>query len=263
MLLSSVVIVLREVLEAALLISIFLVFSHLLKISRKWLLTAFIFGIAGATFYAAEIETISQLLDGVGQELTNALLQLFVALLLIAFNTAIIFYQDNPIKYNRLLYGFLICSVILAITREGSEILLYIYGFFYAPKQLYSVLAGSFIGAGIGFSIGIILYYLLTNISRSRLILTGVSIVTLICAGMVSQAIQQFIQADILPSRQPLWDTSSWLPEESVTGQLLYALIGYEATPSPIQVIFYFSSIVIMLSLAAVAMWRHKPSATQ
>ncbi|PKM10704.1 MAG: iron permease [Gammaproteobacteria bacterium HGW-Gammaproteobacteria-3] len=263
MLLNSVVIILREVLEAALLISLFLIFSHLLNISRSWLIRGVVLGMCSALIYAYHTEPISQWLDGAGQELTNAALELCVAVLLLVFNTRIIFHRQGAKKNPALTYSLLMFCVILVITREGSEMLLYLYGFTYVPRQFELALIGSVIGAGIGLSISIILYYLLGNLPTSLLAPTGVVIMTLISGGMVSQATKEFIQADILPSQQPLWDSSSWLAEDSVTGQLLYALIGYEATPGLIQVLFYSSSLIIMALVVTVVLWRGNATDSQ
>jgi high-affinity iron transporter len=49
-------------------------------------------------------------------------------------------------------------------------------------------------------------------------------------------------------SQYPLWDTSEWISERSITGQMLYALLGYEATPTPIQAAAYLIAIVFTLA---------------
>ncbi len=64
---------------------------------------------------------------------------------------------------------------------------------------------------------------------------------------MISQAALLLIQADWLPAQLPLWDTSAWLAEQSFTGMLLYALIGYEATPTAIQAACYFGGLLLLL----------------
>jgi high-affinity iron transporter len=56
---------------------------------------------------------------------------------------------------------------------------------------------------------------------------------------MASQAIVLLNQADWLPFSPIAWDTNNLLSEASVIGQLAYALIGYEATPSLMQVLAY------------------------
>ncbi len=256
MLLSSVIIILREVLEAALIISVFQAFSHLLEISRRWMVRAFFIGGAGAMIYAFNINQISELMDGIGQELTNATLHLLIYMLLALFNVMAIFQWKGNKKVNGILFACILASVVLAIIREGSEILLFLYGFVYVPDQMPAVLIGGTIGAGIGFSIGIIFYYLFVNCPDAKLLPLGIFIIILIGAGMVSQATQQLIQADLLPSQRPLWDSSEWMSEDSVVGQLFYVLMGYESTPTPLQVIFYLSSITIMMLLAGFALLR-------
>ncbi len=54
------------------------------------------------------------------------------------------------------------------------------------------------------------------------------------------------IQADYLPDGQ-LWDSSAFLPEDGLLGQLLYAMVGYEASPAPVQVAIYLLSLSLML----------------
>jgi len=80
--------------------------------------------------------------------------------------------------------------------------------------------------------------------------IVGLGLLSLVAAGMLSQAVLLLIQADWLPSQLPLWDTSEWLSENSVTGQLLYALIGYEATPTALQAFFYFGGLLLFLVVA-------------
>ena len=83
MLLTSVIIVLREVLEAALLISILLALSSVLGLSRRWLGWSLVFGMAGAIIYSLGVAAISDWFDGVGQEVTSAALQFLIYLLLL------------------------------------------------------------------------------------------------------------------------------------------------------------------------------------
>ena len=62
---------------------------------------------------------------------------------------------------------------------------------------------------------------------------------------MVSQTIQLFTQADFISSQSALWDSSFIVDERSLFGQLLYALIGYESTPSFVQVVCYVVSVLL------------------
>ncbi|MGD8312813.1 MAG: FTR1 family protein [Gammaproteobacteria bacterium] len=253
MLLTSVIIVLREVLEAALLISILSALSGKLGISRHWVGWALGLGMAGAVVYSLAINSISDWFDGVGQEVSSAVIQLFTYLLLLAFTLLVAGRSASRGSGGKLATLFMASAVSLAVTREGFEVLIYIYGFAGILQQLASILMGSMIGAGIGISVGALLYYLVAILEYRSALVAGICLLALVGAGMISQAILLLTQADWLPSQYPLWDTSVWLPENSVTGQLLYALIGYEATPTTIQAVSYFGSLLLLLIMAAFA----------
>jgi high-affinity iron transporter len=143
--------------------------------------------------------------------------------------------------------------VALAVTREGFEVLVYLFGFFANLKQLLVILVGAGIGTGIGISTGALIYYLLRSAPRGWSQVTSLLLLVLVAAGLSSQAAQLLIQADWLPAQLPLWDSSSVIAEDSVTGQLLYALIGYESTPTAIQAGFYFGGAALMLMISASA----------
>jgi high-affinity iron transporter len=261
MLLTSVIIVLREVLEASLLISILSALSGVLGISRRWVGWSLGFGLAGALIYSFGITSVSDWFDGVGQEVTNAAMQLMIYLLLLLFTLLVL--RDSGARRlpGRLTMLIMAATVSLAVTREGFEMLIYIYGFSNALPQFMAILMGAVIGAGIGISTGALIYYFVCSLSFRQSLVLGIGLLALVAAGMLSQAVLMLIQADWLPSQVPIWDSSGWLPETSVTGQLLYALIGYEATPSALQAAFYFGGLLLLLIVAAFAVWYRKRSA--
>jgi len=253
MLLSSVIIILREVLEAALLFSILFAFSKQLNINLKWFVLAVVIGLSGALLYALNLGEISNWFDGVGQEVINAFIQYALYLLLLFYMVYYVrlkhTHTDNSYPLSNastsIISLLLIFILSLAIIREGSEIILYIVSALHRKGHIFPVVTGVFIGSGIGLSIGFLFYYLLINIASKWAEKTGLTLLILVSAGMISQATLLLIQADWLPSQLPLWNTSDWLSERSTLGQLLYALIGYEATPSALQFTFYLSGLLL------------------
>lgn len=157
----------------------------------------------------------------------------------------------------------MIASVSLTITREGSEILLYLSSFSSDLEQFTPILVGSLVGASIGISVGALGYFLLLGVNRAWITPVSTVLLSLVGAGMLGQASLQLMQADWLVSGPTLWDSSGWLPEDSVTGQLLYALIGYEATPSAVQASIYFAGLLLPMVLIIIAGRRQtiKPEA--
>jgi high-affinity iron transporter len=259
MLLTSVIIVLREVLEAALIISVLLAIGRSLPTKKTWVGWAFGLGTIGALLYATNTATVSDWFDGVGQEVVNALLQIAIYVCLMLF--IILFGSDRNQTRNRArrLSSLMILIVSLAITREGSEVLLYLSAFTDDLDMFKPVLIGGLVGAGIGTSIGALTYYLMVIVSRAGMPQVSNVVIALVGAGMASQATLLLTQADWLPSQLPLWDSSGWLPEPSVPGQLLYALIGYEATPTPIHVAVYLIALLIPIALITLVKKKRVP----
>jgi high-affinity iron transporter len=253
MLLSSVVLVLREVLEAALLFSLLMVLSRNLGIRFHWVGVALLAGLLGAAIYGFNIDRVSDWFDGVGQEVVNAGLQLTIYVLLCSIAVSAIRYRHSRFNYVYVMSARMGAGLTLAIVREGSEIMIYLSGFLRVEDLLVPVLAGSAIGAGIGVSVGAVFYYTLLNINRAAAKVSGGVLLVFVAAGMASQATQLLIQADWLPSQYPLWDSSWLVGEQTVTGQLLYALVGYEATPTAVQLVVYVAAILLMGSLVILA----------
>lgn len=271
---DAILLVLREVLEAALIISLLLALSRKLSVGFRWLIPALLLGGLSSWLLAHYAYTIADALDGTGQEWLNALLYLAVVLSFIAIAAAIspllftvpkqILYflpGNEPIKpAEHLLITSAVLAVSLSLAREVAEIWIYLSGFIHQPDLLQSALIGGAIGVGIGMSLGAIAYYLLVFISlRTFLILLFVFLVFL-CGGLSMQIAKQLLQIGVLDSTTPLWDSSNIVNEHSWFGELLYALIGYDASPAAVQVIFYWLAVTPLL-LIVIWNWsrRNRP----
>ena len=253
MFLNSVVLVLQEALEAALLISVLLVFSKHYQIKPRWVLVAIGLGTLGALIFALNMASVSEWFDYVGQEVINALIQLSILFLLVllvlplSINNSFKKPRANMLKSNFWIMAFMVLIVSLAMTREGSEIFIYIGGVVNQPSYVQPTLAGSGIGAGIGISAGVLIYYSLLGLPRNKVTVIGLCLLSLVGGNMASQAVLLLTQADWLPYSQILWDSGSQIPENSVIGHLLYALVGYEATPSLFQFSGYLFGVSMIL----------------
>ncbi|MGD8874211.1 MAG: FTR1 family protein [Gammaproteobacteria bacterium] len=253
MTLSAVIIILREVLEAALLLSLLVSSTRLMALSYRGIIAGLLLGLAGAVTATRLMDTISESFDGVGQEVLNALLLVAIVVLLLVYVAGL---DRRAVKGDGLMNPLLLltsCLVVaMAITREGMEIIIFIYGFSADPVEMLPVLVGGAIGAGIGISVGVLIYYTLINLPVRLEILVPVLLLALVASGMASQAVVYLMQGGLIASQLPVWDTSGWVAETSVTGQLLYALLGYEATPTLVQLgVYGFTLAVFLLVIVA------------
>lgn len=246
MILTSVIIILREVLEAALLVSLLLALGYRLKLRTRWAVLALVLGAVGAFVFAESIGTISNWFEGTGQELVNSGLHFLIAILLL-----IIVHFWLAGRRTERLPALMALAVILAVIREGSEVWIYYSGFVAAPEQMPGPAIGGAIGLCTGISVGAILYYILVLIPAKQYRWASLALFALVAAGMSSQATNLLIQADYLPASDPLWDSSGLIPESSVPGQLLYALVGYEAQPVMSEVVI---ASLMLFSVAVLVM---------
>jgi high-affinity iron transporter len=254
MFLNAVVLVLQEILEAVLLISVMLVLGRsinrnwpeLLPIDTRWVFAALAVGIAGALLYGWTMPVVSQWFDYVGLEVVNALLQAGI----IAFLFVLCYLPGFPGRVWRpalVSQWSMTLVVVLGIVREGAEIILYLQGIMGQPENISPVLLGALMAAGIGISSGYLLYQGLSMLAAPRAFRVAMLLLALFAGNMAAQAVLLLTQADWLPYTMQLWDSSSLLPEYSIFGQLLYALVGYEANPSLLQAGAYFAALVLVL----------------
>ncbi|MGB5584001.1 MAG: FTR1 family protein [Gammaproteobacteria bacterium] len=258
MLLTSTIIILREVLEGAIFVSVLLALSSHYGLRMIWAWLALLIGFAGAYMYASKLDTISTWFDYTGQEIMNASIQITIVLLLTVF---VLLYRRPDSRLVKPILAIMIVTVALTTTIEGSEILLYLSGFPDNSSALYSVILGGILGAGIGVSIGALLYYLLAYFMANGVVNAAFLILALFSAGMLSHSVQILTQADWLPAQRIIWDTSSLLSETSLLGQLLYAIMGYEATPTANQVVAYVFGVLLILLLPRFFVKNTRPHA--
>lgn len=242
MILEAVVIVLREVLEAALLVSLLLLACRQTHTGKRWLIASVVLGLLGATLYAWQVAWVSEQFNYSGQEIANSTMQLMIFVCICC-----VFYCLSKRPHPRGLMALAMgAAVTLALSREVSEIFLYLQAFLGTESMAGPALAGAAIGAVTGVSTGVLVFYLLAWMELKQTDVMLQVLLAVVVAGIVTQAVSLLEQVDRIPYAPAIWDTSGWIPEDSLLGQLLYALLGYEATPSVWHVATYISALALL-----------------
>jgi high-affinity iron transporter len=254
--LATAIIVFREVLEAALIVGIVLAATQGLARRVSWVSMGIMVGLAGAGLVAWFADAISSALAGVGQEVFNAGIMLFAVLMLGWHNVWMKRHGREMAQQmrdmgkavrlgNRSMY-MLAVVIGLAVLREGSEVVLFLYGIAVAQQDSPGLmLSGGLLGLLSGAIAGLLMYRGLLRISSRYLFTVTTWMITLLAAGMAAQAAGFLVQADLLPPLvQSMWDTSGIVAQNSVLGRVLQTLIGYADHPSGIQVLFYATTLV-------------------
>lgn len=260
---ATAVIVFRETLEAALIVSIVLAATRGIAGRRRWIGGGIGVGVAGAVAIATVSEFIASALQGVGQELFNAAI-LVAAVAMLAWHhlwmavhgralASRLRALSDSVRQGGATLAALSAAVMLAVLREGAETVLFIQGVA-TGEPLRSVVAGVGLGVAGGAALGVLLYLGLVHVPvRHFFRVTGWMIVAL-AAGLAAQAARFLEQANLLPPIVPeLWDTSPILSAASLPGQLLHVLVGYTPTPSGLQFACYVATAA---GLIIASHWR-------
>ncbi|SAK95463.1 iron permease FTR1 [Caballeronia catudaia] len=152
----------------------------------------------------------------------------------------------------------------VAVLREGSEAVLFLYGIAVGdPGQTPQMVLGGPLGVFGGISLGAAMYAGLLQIPLRRLFAVTNAMIVLLAAGMASQGMGFLLSAGLVPSwGDAVWDTSWLLKETSLLGKMLHTLIGYTARPAGIQIAAYMTTLVVIVFLAR-AVARPGPAVRQ
>ena len=259
--LAAALIVFREVLEAALVVTIVMAATRGMPHRGKWILAGITGGIMGAGLVAALTTAISASFAGAGQEIVNASI-LFIAVGLISWHVAWMNSHGRKIASElratakKVAEGERHMSILavvvgLAVMREGSEIVLMLEGLWAGSGAAHTAMfAGGMLGVAGGVATGALMYSGLLALSLPRMFTLTNGLLVLIASGMAAHGANFLDQAGILPSLgSRLWDTSFILSYDSIPGQALGALVGYIARPSGIEVLFYVATLIAVVAL--------------
>jgi high-affinity iron transporter len=256
--LATLIIVFREVLEAGLVVGIVLAASRGVPSRGLWVTAGCGGGVLGATIVAGFATEIANAVQGVGQELFNATI-LLAAVSMLGWHNIWMSRHGRELAANAMKLGNEVRSgarplwalalvVALAVLREGSEIVLFLYGIALGGNGGPVAMAiGGVIGLALGVAAGTGIYWGLVAIPM-RLLFTVTSwLVLLLAAGLASQGAAFLMQADLVPPLgSNLWNTSWLLSDQSLPGRVLHTLIGYTAQPAGIQLVFYVATLLVI-----------------
>lgn len=275
--LPSLIIVFREVFEAGLIIGIVMAVTTGVAGRGLWVAGGVAVGILSACLVALFASGLSQLFHGSGQELLNASILGFAVLMLGWHNVwmarhgrelaAEMRAAGQAVVEGSKSLAALAAVVAIAVLREGSEVVLFLYGVAAAEGGAgASMLVGGVVGLALGAVVCLLTYLGLVTIPTRYLFAVTSTLIALLAAGMAAQAIAFLQQADILTALdQTVWDTSWVLRDGSFLGRALHTLIGYVDQPTAMQLIVYAATLAIIALLMRVfaAPHQERPRAAQ
>jgi high-affinity iron transporter len=247
--------VFREVLEAALIVSVVAAATRGVPRRGGFVGAGIALGVLGALLVAWSAGLLAEAFSGVGQELFNAGV-LLAAVAMIGWHVLWMSSHGrelseqmqavgSAVQRGASPIGLLLAVVALAVLREGSEIVLFLYGM--RAGGAGHLWTGLTIGVAAGATLGIVLYAGLLRIPLRHFFRVTNAMLVLLAAGLAATAARYLVQANLLPAwGQPLWDSSWLLGNGSLLGQTAHILVGYDAQPAGMQLMFYMLTLLAL-----------------
>lgn len=247
---SSLVLSLREGLEAALIIGI--VLGALTRAGRRDQFRYLWAGVIAAFFIsllsALLLRAVDQELEGTTEQVFEGITMLLAAGVL----TWMIFWMGKQSrgmkselesKVNRaaILGGgaALFFLAFIAVLREGIELALYLTASALASTGL-QTLIGTTIGLAAAAVLGYLLYTTTLHLNLQRFFQVTSVILILFAGGLVAHSVAEFNEAGVIPAViNPIWNLSLLLSDQSMAGTVLGTLFGYHASPSLTEALGY------------------------
>jgi high-affinity iron transporter len=256
--LPTATIVFREFLEIALVLTIVLAATKGLPGRARLVVAGLGIGVLGSVVIAFFTDAISEAVDGMGQEVFNAIV-MFVAVGFLSWTVIWMKKHGRELAQNIKKVGeevisgdksaYVITGVVaLATFREGAEIVLFTYGMTASGQfTMASIIAGGLLGAAGGVVIGTMFYFGLLKAAKKHLFNVTAWMLILLTAGIAAQGASYLIAADILPAiSYQVWDTSNILSGSSFAGETLSVLVGYTPRPTGMELVFYAAVLLVV-----------------
>ena len=258
----SLIIVFREAMEAGLIVGIVLAATRAVPGRVRLVSLGVLAGVLGAYLLAVFAGQLAEMFNGAGAELFQASV-LGCAVLMLAWHTIWMARHGREVAREMRSLGSQVTQgarppsalgvvVAIAVLREGSEVVLFLYGIAVAGG---TTAGGMAIGGALGVAAGVALTWLVYRgplaIPTGKMLTVTGWLIMLVAAGMASQAVaflQQGGYTDVLLA--PLWNTRFLLSDGSLAGRLAHTLVGYSDQPNGLQLIAYVATLGLIWGTA-------------
>ena len=258
---SALIIVFREVIEAGLIVGIVLAATAGVPRRTSFVGLGVLGGVTGACLVAAFAGELANLFQGSGQEFFNASILLLAVAMLTWHNVWMASHgrqmarelkaAGHQVRTGERTLMALGVVVGVAVLREGSEVVLFLYGIAaQGGTTATGMVAGGMLGLAAGAAVSALMYLGLLRIPAGKLFQVTSGLITLLAAGMAAQAVIFLQNGGWLEFfTSTVWDTSWLIKDDSITGRLLHTLVGYSEAPNGAQLLAYGATIALILVL--------------
>jgi len=265
--LATLVIFLREGVEASMIIAILL--AYLNRIGRRDHFRDVFIGVGAALLLAAAggavaYETIRSY-DGSRVQTIFETITFLVAATVLTYMT---FWMRNHARSlskelraraeaaldGRARWGLGLLA-FQAVGREGLETVVFTLAIIFSTSAA-GALTGAVIGLAGALCIAFVIYRLGHRLNLSRFFTVIGVLLIFFAAGLLANAVENLQQLGWLPVlEEPMWHSGRLLSENSALGDVLHSFFGYSDAPTPLQLLVYVAYLAIA-ALTYLGVWE-------
>jgi high-affinity iron transporter len=134
-----------------------------------------------------------------------------------------------------------------AVGREGLETVVFTLAIVFSTSTT-GALAGAVLGLAGALGIAFVIYHLGHRLNLARFFTVIGVLLMVFAAGLLADAVQNLQELGWLPLlTTPMWHTASLLSEDSSFGDVLHSFFGYSDAPTPLQLAVYVGYLAIVI----------------
>ena len=142
-----------------------------------------------------------------------------------------------------------------AVGREGLETVVFTLAIIFSTSTA-GALTGAAIGLAGGLGIAFVIYRLGHRLNLSRFFTVIGVLLMVFAAGLLADSVENMQQLGWLPVlNTPMWHSGRLLSENSAFGDVLHSFFGYSDAPTPLQMLVYVTYLAIA-ALAYLGVWE-------
>jgi len=134
-----------------------------------------------------------------------------------------------------------------AVGREGLETVVFTLAIILSTSAA-SALSGAAIGLAGSLAIAFVIYRLGHRLNLSKFFTVIGVLLMVFAAGLLADSVQNMQELGWLPVLDtPMWHTTSLLSQDSAFGDVLHSFFGYSDAPTPLQLLVYVGYLAIVI----------------
>lgn len=134
-----------------------------------------------------------------------------------------------------------------AVGREGLETVVFTLAIIFSTSTA-GALSGAAIGLAGALAIAFVIYKLGHKLNLARFFTVIGVLLMVFAAGLLADSVENLQQLGWLPVlSSPMWHSASMLSESSAFGDVLHSFFGYSDAPTPLQLLIYLGYLAIVV----------------